>query len=561
MGKFQKIENLELIQQKLEIKKHQALSSIMENNAADPMDIIKADQYLKKIAGGENRKSHIIDPFQFQNQIGFKDKPIAMSYKLLRNMSKTPIVNSIIKTRINQICNFSEPQRDKYSTGYVIRKKRYPGMTDDDVTNLSKEEEKEIYEITDFMQNCGVNKGWDSGDFDSFVRKVVRDSLTFDQYAFEVIHDNKKRPHSFFSVDGATIRIADSLDDEWYEKELEKRGGGRYSKKDKINGYYPSYVQIFNNEIYAEYYPWELCLGIRNATSDIYQNGYGVSELEEMTHIITSMLWSDEYNRNFFKQGSMPKGFIRYQGNLNNNRLSEFKQMWYGTMRGVYNAWKTPIIEADKVDWVDLQKNNRDMEFVHWIEYLIKLACAIFVIDPAEVNFPLQGSSNESSLFQGNNEFKIKHSKDRGLKPILRHLQKKINKYIISQINEKYEFLFVGIDDLTREQEIDEQIKLVKNIYTIDEVRAMRGLEALPDGMGEVILDASIINAKAQAEMMGGGEEGTEGEDDENFLSDEEGDDIGDENFLDDEEDTIKAHGYLDIEKNWDSFISSLKKS
>ena len=34
---------------------------------------------------------------------------------------------------------------------------------------------------------------------------------------------------------------------------------------------------------------------------------------------------------------------------------------------------KTPVVEAD-VDWIDLQKNNRDMEYTSWMEYLIKLA-------------------------------------------------------------------------------------------------------------------------------------------------------------------------------------------
>ena len=51
---------------------------------------------------------------------------------------------------------------------------------------------------------------------------------------------------------------------------------------------------------------------------------------------------------------------------------------------GVMQAWKTPVVEAD-VDWIDLQKNNRDMEYTSWMEYLIKLSCAIYSIDPTEI--------------------------------------------------------------------------------------------------------------------------------------------------------------------------------
>ena len=43
-------------------------------------------------------------------------------------MSKTPIVNSIIKTRKNQVADFAEPQEDKYSNGFVVRKKKKMGI-------------------------------------------------------------------------------------------------------------------------------------------------------------------------------------------------------------------------------------------------------------------------------------------------------------------------------------------------------------------------------------------------------------------------------------------------
>ena len=69
----------------------------------------------------------------------------------------------------------------------------------------------------------------------------------------------------------------------------------------KIHGYYPSFVQVYQNTKVNEFYPWELCFGVRNPSTSIYANGYGVSELEELINVVTSMLWGDEYNRRFFQ--------------------------------------------------------------------------------------------------------------------------------------------------------------------------------------------------------------------------------------------------------------------
>src|SRR5690606_23266229 len=113
-----------------------------------------------------------------------------------------------------------------------------------------------------------------------------------------------------------------------------------------------------------------------------------------------------EYNRKFFSQGSAPKGILRVKGNMNEDKLAQFRQQWTSMMQGVTNSWKTPIMEADTVDWIDLHKSHRDMEFTSWIEYLIKSACAVFSIDPAEVNFPLSGGA-EKALFEGDNKHRL----------------------------------------------------------------------------------------------------------------------------------------------------------
>ena len=165
---------------------------------------------------------------------------------------------------------------------------------------------------------------------------------------------------------------------------------------------------------------------------------------------------------------------------------------------GVMQSWKTPVVEAD-VDWIDLQKNNRDMEYSSWMEYLIKLSCAIYSIDPSEIGWDISRSSGNGGLFEGSQEQRLKHSKDKGLYPLLKFLQRKINKYIIEQINPDFELVFVGLNGLTIEEELDMDIKKVGSFMTVNEAREK--YEMKPLEFGDVPTNATLIQNK-NAEMM-----------------------------------------------------------
>lgn len=462
-----------------------------------------------------HRKSFLIDPMQFTGFMGYKDKPYSLSYNLLRRMARgSMVVNAIVKTRQDQVASFCEPQTDKYSTGFVIRKKKKMFSKEDE--KMSIEDEKKIELLTEFVLNCGRNNSWTADDFDTFVRKIVWDSLVYDQMNFEVTTDRRGLPYEFFATDAATIRMADTFDDE------------EYQNKEKIQkfGYYPSYVQVLNGEVKAEYYPWELCFGIRNPSSNIYLNGYGMSELEDLINTITSMLWAEEYNRKFFSQGSAPKGLLRVKnGGITSTTLQEFKQSWLAMVTGVTNAWRTPILEGD-VEWIDLQKNNTDMQFDKYQEFLIKTSCAVYRIDPAEINFPLSGGSEQKALFEGNNEARLKHSKDKGLYPLLKMIQRRINKYLISRIDPQFEFVFTGMEGVDYTSELEADIKTMSNFMTIDQVRLKRGLEPLgPDKGGDVIANSiwlQYMNQQAMAQQGGGNPMQDDGQESGEF--DEEGD-------------------------------------
>jgi len=497
------LEKLDKAEKLVQAKKIRTIEKALKSD--NPNDMIKASSYMEAIMPKQpdNSKAYFIDPLEFNSSLGFKDKPFSLSYTTLYRMAKTPIINSIIKTRKNQIADFAEPQADRYSTGFVIQKKKKFGVEQ----KMSDRDKKIANAITDFILHGGQPGAWDVDDFDTFIRKIVDDSMIYDQMTFECIRNRRGQLVQYSATDASTFRMADSMFDKEYDNSFFKRGGSGIWQQDRseygkpIKGYLPSYVQIYQNVKVNEFYPWELCFGVRNPTTNIHSNGYGMSELEELINVVTSMLWGDEYNRRFFSQGSAPKGLLRIKGNVNEASLQQFKQQWQAMITGVMQSWKTPVVEGD-VDWIDLQKNNRDMEYTSWMEYLIKLSCAIYSIDPSEIGWDISRSGG-GAMFQGNQEDRLNHSKDKGLYPILKFLQRKINKFIVEQINPEFEFLFVGLNGATISQELDMDVKKVGSFVTINETREKWNMKPIENGdIIENSVYAQRIAAQEQAKAQ-----------------------------------------------------------
>lgn len=472
------VEDLSAIQEakaKVLIQEQLALQKALTGTDVDA--IYKAQNYIKSMQSskGTASKTVLLDPNDISSSMGYKNKGYDLSYDVLRGMARTHVIKSIIETRKEQISAFCQPQSDKYSTGFVIQKKE-GYFIQKKKKKLSKSEENKIEELTKFLISCGsTDRFWHADTFDVFIKKVLHDSLVFDQGTFEVRYDRSGVPCEFYATDGATMRIADSF--------LSKKGDEGAQNEKFIKGYAPAYVQLIDGNIVNEYYPWQLGFCIRNPSTDIHQNGYGRSELEDMIQTVTAILNSDFYNSNFFKVGSAPKGILKYTGNINENTVQEFRSQWMTQVAGVTNMHKIPIVNADKLDFISMQQSNKDMEFSKYQEFLIKISCALYKIDPSEIGFPMSGSSDAKPMFEGNNEARLKYSKDKGLKPLLKQIERWINKYILWQLDPDYEFRFVGMDEEhTYKEELDNAVIRLNNFQTWNEIREEYNLPPVENG-------------------------------------------------------------------------------
>lgn len=477
-------------------------------NSENFEEVMKAQAFIAEQQKSSRRapqpeiKSILWNPSEIGfNGKGYRDPNNGIAFGTLNRMGDIFIIKAIINTRIEQVQNFLKYSVDDQKPGYQIRYKRSPGSEGSDGKELSAKDKKIVDYIVRFLEDGGENDKWECEDnFQEFTRKVLRDSLVLDQMTFELVRARNMNLKKYRAVDAALIRQLDTNDPR-YRQMFENF---------RWHGYLPRYAMVWDGQIirhpvsdeYVVFYPWELGYGIRNKTTNVLRNGYGCSELETLIEIVTWILWGMQYNGNFFKQGSQPKGFINVKnGNVDQGTLNEFRQDWKQTMSTVYNSHKIPVIQGIDLEWIDLQQTNRDMEFTEWIKFLLVIACAVYRIDPSELGFQFQDAAR---IFgQEGQKERLDHSKQKGLTPLLVFYQNILNKYIISEIDDRLELVFTGIEieDEAAQVELDKKKSEAGFVSLEDMFEKYSGRKFDPNK--DTILNTVYQSAQTN-KMMGG---------------------------------------------------------
>ena len=427
----------------------------------------------------DDPKGILFDPFSYwtSGSYGgeFRQRPSSMSFDMLRQMSYIPLVSAILQVRTTQVGSFARPSAQENYAGFKIRMR-------DAKRSPSRAELKRIVEIENFMLQTGnyEERGVQliRDDFGTFVKKIVRDSLVYDQCCFQVIPDARGIPAAFQAMSAHSMRLSRNSTED---------GKPDYDQSK------PFAVQVFEDQVIAEFLPEELCFGIRNPRTDLEVSGYGMSELEMLIHTLTSYLYAIQYNQKFFSQGMGVKGMLNFKGTIPERQLRAFKREFAAMVTGVSNAWRTPITNAENIQWIDLHSNNREMEYGQWLDFLIKVACSVYMIDPAEINFVYGNTGQSSAMGTVSSLEKVTESKDRGLIPLILRTFGWINRYIVEPIDPDFEIIPTGITSKTPEERRKQQEVESRFLKTVDELRAEEDLPPLPNKRGEIILNSTFL--------------------------------------------------------------------
>lgn len=481
-----------------------AVGSQLERWAVESDDDVPLDTMIKALEKrgvsvaqptDEKPRAMFHDPYSVMDWGGWRQRPSSLTYETLRQMSvSNTVIAAIINLRTKQVGAFCRPQQGQYDRGYrvILRDRR------DKKKGMTKAEQKEAEALERYFETTGLllpqEKPSDRDNFRQFCQKAVRDSLTYDQWCWEKIRDRKGRPSRFIALPSESIRPAVADVEHMEAAELRSR---------------VSHVQVYENQVIAEFGVDDLAWCVMNPRSDLRVNGFGFSPIEQIVRIVTAWLFGFEYNTRFFTQGSAIKGLINIKGAIPDRQLRAFRRMWYSMVAGNQNSWKTPIVNADDLQWVSMHSTNRDMEFGAWMDWITKLICGIYQIDSVEIGF-IFGSSNGGSLFDRRpNQAEVTESKDKGLRPLLTHLEDHLNQHMVWELNPDFEFAFTGYDSKAEDKETDRRGKQVATHRTVNEIRAEEDQEPLPGKLGDIVLNP-VFMQWAQMQEGGEGEEGGE---------------------------------------------------
>ncbi len=443
-------------------------------------------------APAHDPKALAYDPFDVVGAMGYRERPTSFSYSAMAMVGHgVPVVADVVRVRKTQVGTFCQLPENRHAPGFRVRLRDWRNTT------MTKAAEREAAMLEQVVLNTGFthpHRPQSGTSLKEFAAQMVSDSLIFDQMNFEIVPNRKGTPSYLRPVDPATIRLLDPASVE---------PGGVYA------------VQQIDGAVVADFTPDELAFCVRNPRSGIRGYGYGLSELETLVREITGMLWGMDYNRKFFTQGAAVKGLLNFKGTVPDKQLKAFRRQWYAMVSGVSNAWKTPITNAEELQWINMQLTNRDMEYSAWMDFLIKIVCARYLIAPEEVNFSYGNTGQAAAMGGTSTEEKLKASKDLGLRPLVQWFFEALNRNFLQRLNPDFELIPVGLDEKGVQEETDLLTKQQSAFLTIDEARERVELPPLGDEKGGgLIMNPTYLQYIQGKEGMGEdeGDEGFEGE-------------------------------------------------
>ena len=394
--------------------------------------------------------------------LGYGDLVVAGSFAPL----------SAIRTiRINQFAEHLTPRVNDNESGFRIRLR-------DRRKQMTRSLERRAYAIEQTLLRGAGKYGY--GSFELDMRALMNDSFLWDQAVAQILKTRGRTPTGLLPMDGSTFRLAVPSGDA-------KKTGQWWPEKN-------CYVQIGRELLQpvAEFDHDEMIWGVRRPRTWQQVGRYGNPEIEELAGVIRSLVNATTFNDVNFTNGVHANTIIALKSGMSTPMWDVFMRQLKAMTMGVRNAKRTVPIKIAKDESMEIHKlggSNLEMEFSTWINWLLKIVCALYAMDPAELGFVF-GNEGQSSSMGGNAnaQSRITASKERGLRPLLRCVQGWLDR-LVFMIDPEFAFEFVGLGALSPKELHEMRVEAVKHWMTVNEVRAQEDLDEIDHPMANVPLN------------------------------------------------------------------------
>lgn len=403
-----------------------------------------------------------VDPFGAERRDA---NGVILSHDQLRTLARFFIPAAVIETILTHLREFGRPQQNPYGLGFQVRLR-------DRERTPTKADKALIAQVQQELYWCGVLRDADDAysreTLPTLLYKLGRDSLVLDRDFLEIVPDRGGLPAHMRALDGATAKFA------W-----DRQRQVRYA------------VQVRTNEggPCAEWKPgkgdgYRARIGIRRPTTEMGFRGYGQSELEVSWQLLMGLHQGFEHNFAFFQHGLTGAGILAFSAKTHRAQLTRLTEYLRTVVAGARNRGRLAVTtypEDHPPSFIPFANANmKDMEFQDTINFLLKLFCAIYKIDPILIGFQFGNEGQRSALSQGSGKDRIQYGLLKGIWPLARHLVEGIDRYYLQPKYPELEVVPAGLDTETEEERNARDREAVDSGFvTVNEVRKRRDLDEL----------------------------------------------------------------------------------
>lgn len=389
------------------------------------------------------------------------------------------LIASILRARGNTMAMFGHVRRDRFDIGLEIELK--PEFLDVVKPSQMIKIKERISLAEKILINCGHTTGLkveDKMSLSEFLYLQTVNGISFGRFPTEVINTagengQEKKLHRFRPVDAGTIFSAANREGNIGES-IRKNSINllrEVSSKQKINidlsklettdeyawiqviGGMP--VQAFTNKemIVFDLYP----------STDVEHKGYPVTPIDTCISSITTHLSIDTYNKLYFQNGRAAKGMLVLKSDeVEQSTIDNVKQQFNASINSVNNSFRVPIFgigKDDDVSWQPMVASSGDGEFQFLYDQVARNILSTFNMSPDELPGygHLSRGTNQGTLSESSNEFKLTAARDTGLRPLVLKFQAFINDHIFPLIDEELAQIctvqLAGLDAQNKDQE------------------------------------------------------------------------------------------------------------
>ena len=416
----------------------------------------------------------------------------------LRNLTIIdPYVGAIISTRVAQSVPFGRVSESKFDRGLHV--KELDPIDEDffqdrkELENARKIREMQMAAIQSWVLNCGTSRSdvieevFKDSDptfkyqkFHDFISCQTRNLLTFGRCATQIIRNEDGEPILFRAIPvetiyriikGEVVHISQTEDThpDSIKESIEYAALPRRERP-------LAYVQRVDSQDVGFFTEDELHIWHYQEQALFNLNGYPLAPLEQALYMVFIHQQTLGYLRNQFVKGMASKGMLVLEStnaatNISEADLENFRQEFHNFVTRNDNSSTIPVISGQiKANFVPLNANPEDMQFLQVEEHVIRALCSAFQISPQEMGYGHLSLNGQGGISDGGKEMEIVRSEERGLRIILDTVFDGINEILYENFPDArnlYEVSYIGLGTDTREAVVQRSLQELQTTATM----------------------------------------------------------------------------------------------